>query len=109
MRAVQVRPRGRGNPERRVHWLHDDGLRTLCGTLLTKLDVTNADLEVENLPGGAEGCIGCERVLQGWKKSKVEPVDERWYRTALPASKGRVSKAGPLRQTGRSGHGHRIF
>lgn len=106
--AIRVQQRGRGAMTS-IHWLTDaDG--TACGRDIADLDVIET-LFLEDLPR-LEACRACLRTSGGWVKglARLEaPDDEKIDRWAAGrAEKGRVSKAGPLRQTGRSGHGHAL-
>lgn len=104
MKAIRVRKKTK-DERYAYHWLTDDEL-TRCGLDVDELHVVD-DLELDELPS-VEGCRGCARNVDGWKKPKPPPVEPTYYLHASPASKGRLSKTGPLRQSGRSGHGHRL-
>lgn len=104
MRAIRVQPKGRGERPK-IHALTDDEL-TVCGRNVDDLDVLE-DLDVDEFPP-VEGCGNCRRNVNGWMKPKPT-IPEPYYRTVAPASAGRISKAGKLRQTGESGHGSRLI
>lgn len=104
MKAIRVRQKRKAEFFS-VHWLTDDEL-TRCGLDVDELHVVD-DLDLEELPS-VEGCRQCARNLTGYTKPKPKPADPTYYLHTSPASNGRLSKTGPLRQSGRSGHGHRL-
>lgn len=101
MRAIRVRKRSSGE-HYTTHFLTDDE-STRCGRDVDDLDVV-AEFDLETLPP-LEACGGCNRVVDGWVKPDH---DQGPARQVAAASMGRVSRAGPLRHTARSGHGHRL-
>lgn len=105
MKAIRVRKRTKGGIA--AHWLTDaDG--TKCGLDVERLDVLE-ELELAKLPP-LEACIGCQRIVDRIPQVNAARDDDApsFYRHALPASYGRSSGSGKLRQTGASGHGHRL-
>jgi hypothetical protein len=102
VRAIRVRKRSKGE-HYAIHWLTDDEL-TRCGRDVDDLDVVAEFDDLDTLPP-LEACGGCSRVVEGWTKPAQ---DQGPIRQIANASLGRVSKAGPLRHTARSGHGHAL-
>jgi hypothetical protein len=100
VRAIRVRKRSKGDLYA-IHWLTDDE-STRCGLDVDDLQVTAEFDDLDRLPP-LEACGSCSRVVEGWTK----PVEEQGpIRQIANAPRGRISKAGPLRHTARSGHGH---
>lgn len=102
MKAIRVKKKVKGSYHS-VHWLTDDE-STRCGIDVDTLDVVE-ELDVEELPA-TEGCRNCSRSAEPWARPKPTIVEPFGY--ALTATRGRISRMGPLRHTGRSGHGHRL-
>lgn len=103
MRAIRAQRAGQRGVT--AHWLVDDEL-TCCGRDVDDMNVIE-DLDLEELPL-LEACGGCVRCRDGFTKPEREYIGlDRWG-APLPAPRGRISRTGKLRQSGRSGHGSRL-
>jgi hypothetical protein len=111
MRAIRFQKLnrlGKPGPYHVWHFLTDEE-GTRCGLDLTEIKaIPLEERDLEKLPP-VEACQLCARTVGDdviHRKSDSPHVGLSRYAHAVNAPKGRISKHGPLRQTGKSGHGN---